>query len=982
MKKLWTVCILLVCVATAAFASYGKEEAARDLAQSVTLEKALAYKEQGLPMTAEMVEILTAYYAELEARDSWDGLDAQGGPDTFGYRYVDNQSPDTVVYQWIELCDDPGATIFTLENGSLDDGYELAAPLGFSFPYYGTNYTTVDIGTNGIIHFSGTRGGATNSCINAASRNAFYPYYDDLHPGAAGTLGCTGTPGAGAIRYKSFGTYFVVEWKRIDPFSGTGISTFQCILFDNGKMKVSFSDDPVQHTHSSVGATIGIEDLAATNGVQYSCNTAGIVPGRSIVFYPPASAPTGRCCYLREGVATCEDLTSADCLVFGGQWGGAGTNCAANPCPTGRCCYLDGGRAACATTIQLECTALGGVWAAGLDCGTTPCPLGRCCYAAGCETNIDLECAALGGTWTTGLTCEANPCPVSLQGGEDCATAVAAPIGGTYLGTTVGAIDDDPNLWCGTGSSNTAGDVWYTVVGNGNTLTAETCQPTGGFDTQLAVYCGDCGVFTCIGSSDDACGARSSVTWCSAVGTTYYILVDGWSGNTGAFQLAILDGAACSNAIDCNPEGRCCYVDIDGRPACADVLAADCAVLGGEFNATMTCAANPCPVGSCCYTVPGSTICDPKACVDGIYASQCATLGGTWTLNGVCPDACPSSVPCVCECSLQQYAHATIAADLTTYPILDNGTVCLTINVPIEYRITDLNVCLDLVHTFDGDLVVALISPLGVVDTLSNRRGSGGDNYTCTTFDDEAATTIALGVPPYTGSFIPEQPLSVYDGSNAVGNWLLCVSDAANLDQGSVLGACLKFEYDIILSVNFGGFDAVANNSEVVLNWNTLSESNLASFELSRDGSVIANVPAENEATGAVYSFVDANVENGHTYSYSLVAVDNNGGRQELATVESTPAGAAVVTEYALHQNYPNPFNPTTNIAFDMVEAGHVTISVFNIMGQKVAELVNGSMDAGRHVVSFDAAGLSSGLYLYKMEANGFTAQSKMVLMK
>ncbi|MBK8131073.1 MAG: T9SS type A sorting domain-containing protein [bacterium] len=711
---------------------------------------------------------------------------------------------------------------------------------------------------------------------------------------------------------------------------------------------------------------------------------SGIVPPPfgSCVLSRPGFGPTGRCCYLREGVATCEDLTSADCLVFGGQWGGAGTNCAANPCPTGRCCYLDGGRAACATTIQLECTALGGVWAAGLDCGTTPCPLGRCCYAAGCETNIDLECAALGGTWTTGLTCEANPCPVSLQGGEDCATAVAAPIGGTYLGTTVGAIDDDPNLWCGTGSSNTAGDVWYTVVGNGNTLTAETCQPTGGFDTQLAVYCGDCGVFTCIGSSDDACGARSSVTWCSAVGTTYYILVDGWSGNTGAFQLAILDGAACSNAIDCNPEGRCCYVDIDGRPACADVLAADCAVLGGEFNATMTCAANPCPVGSCCYTVPGSTICDPKACVDGIYASQCATLGGTWTLNGVCPDACPSAVPCVCECSLQQYAHATIAADLTTYPILDNSTVCLTINVPIEYRITDLNVCLDLVHTFDGDLVVALISPLGVVDTLSNRRGSGGDNYTCTTFDDEAATTIALGVPPYTGSFIPEQPLSVYDGSNAVGNWLLCVSDAANLDQGSVLGACLKFEYDIILSVNFGGFDAVANNSEVVLNWNTLSESNLASFELSRDGSVIANVPAENEATGAVYSFVDANVENGHTYSYSLVAVDNNGGRQELATVESTPAGAAVVTEYALHQNYPNPFNPTTNIAFDMVEAGHVTISVFNIMGQKVAELVNGSMDAGRHVVSFDAAGLSSGLYLYKMEANGFTAQSKMVLMK
>ncbi|NUO20456.1 T9SS type A sorting domain-containing protein, partial [bacterium] len=175
---------------------------------------------------------------------------------------------------------------------------------------------------------------------------------------------------------------------------------------------------------------------------------------------------------------------------------------------------------------------------------------------------------------------------------------------------------------------------------------------------------------------------------------------------------------------------------------------------------------------------------------------------------------------------------------------------------------------------------------------------------------------------------------------------------------------------------------AVAGNGLVTLNWNTLSETDVDHFELSRNGSVVANVAAMNSATGANYSYTDNGLTNGTTYNYSLVSVDVNGARQALATLSATPSGSAVITEYALHQNYPNPFNPTTNIAFDMVEAGKVSISVFNVMGQKVAEIVNGNMEAGRHVVNFDATGLSSGLYLYKMEANGFTAQAKMVLMK
>ncbi len=90
----------------------------------------------------------------------------------------------------------------------------------------------------------------------------------------------------------------------------------------------------------------------------------------------------------------------------------------------------------------------------------------------------------------------------------------------------------------------------------------------------------------------------------------------------------------------------------------------------------------------------------------------------------------------------------------------------------------------------------------------------------------------------------------------------------------------------------------------------------------------------------------------------------------------------ALPVVFALKQNYPNPFNPTTTISFALPKASDVQLSVYNILGQKVAELVNRKMVAGNHTVQFKATNLSSGVYIYRIKAGKFVSIKKMMLLK
>lgn len=127
-------------------------------------------------------------------------------------------------------------------------------------------------------------------------------------------------------------------------------------------------------------------------------------------------------------------------------------------------------------------------------------------------------------------------------GNDACSNAVAVTCGNTYAGTTVGSATTGETALPACGSTSpAAGGVWYVYTGDGSTVTASLCAGTT-YDSKLNVYSGSgCGasLTSCVASNDDGCGTQSTVTFVTAVGTNYYILVNGYNSATGVFTLGI-----------------------------------------------------------------------------------------------------------------------------------------------------------------------------------------------------------------------------------------------------------------------------------------------------------------------------------------------------------------------------------------------------------------------------------------------------------
>tara|TARA_R110000868_G_scaffold410693_4_gene699801 strand:+ start:31728 stop:33719 length:1992 start_codon:yes stop_codon:yes gene_type:complete len=135
-------------------------------------------------------------------------------------------------------------------------------------------------------------------------------------------------------------------------------------------------------------------------------------------------------------------------------------------------------------------------------------------------------------------------------------------------------------------------------------------------------------------------------------------------------------------------------------------------------------------------------------------------------------------------------------------------------------------------------------------------------------------------------------------------------------------------------------------------------------------------------------AYTDIAPPSNNSYWYFVTSVSRNNVESE--PTESQEAGIVISNEdeefiplnYSLNQNYPNPFNPSTTISFNLGEAGFTTLKLYDLLGREVKTLVQDVKSAGEHSVSFDASGLSSGIYLYQLRSNSISLNRIMTLLK
>ena len=250
----------------------------------------------------------------------------------------------------------------------------------------------------------------------------------------------------------------------------------------------------------------------------------------------------------------------------------------------------------------------------------------------------------------------------------------------------------------------------------------------------------------------------------------------------------------------------------------------------------------------------------------------------------------------------------------------------------------------------DSNEFVEIVRNLGVVSKAQNEdilitlyNGNNGEQYASYSGED------------------------ILNGEDATGHFEIYYAETEGLQNGDPDGISLSIQGEVVQFISYGGTfvatDGPAKDYESIDVGVTESES-------TTNGSIALT------GTGEFYSEFTWAVTDSSTKGYE------NKGQDLRVPVSNEDENPAIAEEFKLHQNYPNPFNPTTNISYELKNAVDVTLSVYNVLGQKVVTLVDGMKSTGSHIATFDASGLSSGVYFYQLRAGDVTFTQKMLLSK
>ncbi len=199
-------------------------------------------------------------------------LEGSGGPDLFGYKWKDSNEPNGPVYVWNDIVSNPNAVQVTFPNGTLDDGWTNAIPLGFNMKFYGTEYSNIYLSTNGFLSFTAlTSSYFTNAQIPAAAlpNNIIAPFWDDLDGRTQGT-----------VHRLLDGNKLIIQFTNWQNYSGTGSLTFQVVLNQYGKIQFYYNN--MNATLNS--ATGGIENAGGNVGLQVAYNANYVANNLAVQF--------------------------------------------------------------------------------------------------------------------------------------------------------------------------------------------------------------------------------------------------------------------------------------------------------------------------------------------------------------------------------------------------------------------------------------------------------------------------------------------------------------------------------------------------------------------------------------------------------------------------------------------------------------------------------------------------------------------------
>ena len=179
-----------------------------------------------------------------------------GGPDAFGYRWIDSSEPGGPVYQWVDVVQPQN--VVTLSG---DEAVSDPVPLGFSFPLYGRRFTQVRVCTNGYLEFANDGPLFANRGLpsTAGARNMIAPFWDDLHFGT----------GVNRVYAHFDGTRCIITFDAVPRYNDvTSIMTFQCILYPSGEIRFQYRS----MTGTTNNATVGVQDSSRTIGLTVAFN--------------------------------------------------------------------------------------------------------------------------------------------------------------------------------------------------------------------------------------------------------------------------------------------------------------------------------------------------------------------------------------------------------------------------------------------------------------------------------------------------------------------------------------------------------------------------------------------------------------------------------------------------------------------------------------------------------------------------------------